>query len=126
MLQLDRAALQARNQLLALFGLFCLLDIALVIWVQDVWAIGRILPTIGIMYFVMQGRKWAKWLLTGIFGLLLIALIAMVLLLKSQLSTGVIWGSVTLAILCILIPVYLASSKDLARYFHYRRQTSQR
>lgn len=123
MLQLDRAALQARNQLLALFGLFCLLDIALVIWVQDVWAIGRILPTIGIMYFVMQGRKWAKWLLTGIFGLLLIALIGMVLVLGSQLSTGVIWGSLALAILCLLIPLYMTRSQDLARYFHYQRQS---
>lgn len=123
MLQLDRAALQARNQLLALFGLFCLLDIALVIWVQDVWAIGRILPTIGIMYFVMQGRKWAKWLLTGIFGLLLIALIGMVLVLGSQLSTGVVWGSLALAILCLLIPLYMTRSQDLARYFHYQRQS---
>lgn len=123
MLQLDRAALQARNQLLALFGLFCLLDIALVIWVQDVWAIGRILPTIGIMYFAMQGRKWAKWLLTGIFGLLLIALIGMVLVLGSQLSTGVVWGSLALAILCLLIPLYMTRSQDLARYFHYQRQS---
>ena len=43
MTQLDQSALNARNKLLALFVLLCILDIALVIVARDRWAIGRIL-----------------------------------------------------------------------------------
>ncbi len=32
----------------------------LVVIAKDLWAISRILVTIVVMYFVVQGRKWAK------------------------------------------------------------------
>lgn len=123
MAQPDQAALQARNRLLALFVLLCVLDVALVILAQDRWAIGRILLTIGVMYFVLQGRKWAKWLLMGICSLLVVALVAMVLALRAKLSMMLIVGSLMLAILSAIIPIYMARSSDLDRYFHHKRQS---
>ena len=122
MTQLDQSALNARNYLLALFLLLCVLDTALVIIAKDKWAIGRILLTIAVMYFVVQGRKWAKWLLVGICSLLVVVLIAMVLALSSKLSTILMIGSLMMVILSTVIPIYMISNKDLNRYFSYKRQ----
>lgn len=123
MLQIDRATLRARNQLLVMFLVLCGLDTTLVILAQDRWAIGRILLTIVVMYFVIQGRKWAKWLLTSICSLLVVVLVAMVAALSSKLSIVLIVGSLILAVLSAMIPIYLISSQDLNRYFYYKRQT---
>jgi hypothetical protein len=122
MTQLDRSALQARNQLLALFLLICVLDIVLVTIAQDRWAIGRILLTIVVMYFVMQGRKWAKWLLVGICSLLAVILVAMIVALSSKLSPVLMGGSLIMVVLSVIIPIYLIRSKNLDRYFAYKRQ----
>jgi sensor histidine kinase YesM len=122
MTQPDKSALKARNRLLAMFLLLCVLDATLVIIAKDKWAIGRILPTIAVMYFVIQGRKWAKWLLIGICSLLVVLLIAMVFALSSKLSTALIFGSFIMSVLSAIIPFYMVSSKDLNRYFSYKRQ----
>jgi glucose-6-phosphate-specific signal transduction histidine kinase len=120
----DQSALKARNKLLAMLLLLCVLDITLVIIARDWWAIGRILPTIVVMYFVMQGQKWAKWLLMSICSLLVVILITMILALSSKLSTVLIVGSSIMAILSAIIAIYLVSSKDLNRYFVFKRQAS--
>ena len=122
MTQIDPSALQARNKLLAMFLVLCALDTTLVIMAQDKWAIGRILLTIVVMYFVLQGRKWAKWLLMSICSLLVVVLIAMIFALSSKLSTTLIVGSLLMAVLSAIIPAYMFSSKELNRYFHYKRQ----
>lgn len=122
MTQPDRSALKARNRLLAMFVLLCVLDAALAIIAQDKWAIGRILLTIVVMYFVIQGRKWAKRVLIGICSLLVVILITTVLALNSKLSTTLIVGSLVMAVLSAVIPSYMVSSKDLNRYFFYKRQ----
>jgi hypothetical protein len=122
MLQPDPSILSARNRLLAMFLALCILDTTLVIIAQDKWAIGRILLTIVVMYFVLQGRKWAKWLLMGICSFLAIALITMVLLLSSKLSIVLLIGSLIMAILSTIIPIYMFSSRDLNRYFSWKRQ----
>jgi membrane-associated HD superfamily phosphohydrolase len=122
MTQLDRSALKARNHLLAMFVLLCVIDITLAAIVQDRWAIGRILLIIIVMYFVIQGKKWAKWLLVGICSLLVVILIAMVLTLGSQLSAVVIVGSLVMAVLSTIVPLYTIDNKDLNRYFAYKRQ----
>lgn len=124
MIQLDSSALKARNILLAMFVSLCILDTALVLIAQDRWAIGRILFTIAVMYFVMQGRKWAKWTLVGICSLLVVSLITMVAVLSAKLSTILMIGSLILALLSVVILSYLVSSKDLNRYFFYKRQVS--
>jgi hypothetical protein len=120
----DQSALKARNRLLAMLVLLCILDIILVTMARDLWAIGRILPTIIVMYFVMQGQKWAKWVLMSICSLLVVILITMVLALGSKLSTVLIVGSLIMAILSAIIAIYLVSSKDLNRYFVSKRQAS--
>lgn len=122
MTQLDRSALKARNNLLALFVLLCVLDVALVSIAKDRWAIGRILLTIVVMYFVIQGQKWAKWLLVGICSLLVVVLIAMMLVLGSKLSTILMIGSLMMVVLSAVIPIYMVSNQDLNRYFSYKRQ----
>lgn len=122
MTQLDRSALKARNKLVAMFLLLSALDATLVFVAQDRWAIGRILFTIAVMYFVIQGRSWAKWLLMSICSLLVVVLITMVFALSSKLSTTLIVGSLMMAVLSAIIPVYMATNKDLNRYFLYKRQ----
>jgi O-antigen ligase len=122
MTQLDQSALKARNRLLAMFLLLCVLDATLVMIARDRWAIGRILVTIVVMYFVIQGRKWAKWLLMSICSLLVVILITMVLALSSKLSTVLIVGSLIMAVLSAIIAIYMVTSKDLNRYFFYKRQ----
>ena len=124
MSQLDQSALKARNILLVMFLVHIVIDTVLVVIAKDLWAIGRILVTIVVMYFVLQGRKWAKWVLVGIFSFLVVALIALVVVLYSKLSTILMVGSSILTVLSAIITIYIACSKDLNRYFSYKRQAS--
>ena len=117
-------ALKARNQLLALFVALCILDAVLVFLAQDKWAIARILITVGVMYFVAQGRKWAKWVLVGICSLRVVSLTAMIVVLSSKLSIGLIAGSLVMILLSAIIPIYMIRSQDLNRYFAHKRQSS--
>ena len=121
MSQLDQSALEARNKLLAMFLAHILLDTLLVVIAKDMWAFIRIAIAIIVMYFVLQGRKWAKWLLVGILSLLVVALLALLVTLSAKLSTLLILGSLVLIILSIIIAFYLSSSQDLKRYFAYKR-----
>lgn len=122
MTQLDQSALNARNRLLTMFLVHIVLDTMLVIIAKDLWAIGRILIAIVVMYFFLQGRKWAKWVLVGIFSFLIVALITLVVVLYSKLSTVLIVGSSILIVLSAIIVIYIAFNKDLNRYFSYKKQ----
>lgn len=122
MFQPDSSALKARNTLVTLFVILCVLDTTLVVIAQDRWAIGRILLTIVVIYYVLQGRRWAKYLLMGICSLLAVLLIAMVVLLASKLSTVLIVGSLIMVVFCAIIPAFMAISKDLNRYLSLMRQ----
>ncbi len=129
MLQPDLSALKARNILLIMFVVLCILDASMVaigaavrLIARDKWAIGRILLTIIVMYFVLQGRRWAKYLLMGICSLLAVLLIAMVVALSSKLSTILVVGSLIMVVLCVIIPIYMATNKDLNRYLSLKRQ----
>ncbi len=124
MSELDQSALKARNNLLALFLVYIILDTLLVVVAKDIWAIGRILVTIFVMYFTLQGRKWAKWVLIGILSFLIVALVALVVALYSKLSTILIVGSLILTVLSGIILIYLVVSPDLNSYFVYQRQVS--
>ena len=118
------SAIKARNKLLALFVLLTVLDIVLVAVSKDLWAIGRIIFTVAVMYFVMQGHKWAKWLLVGILSLVIVSLIALIVALHSKLSMFLIVGSLVMIVLAIVTEVYLIRSQDLKRYFASKKQTS--
>jgi hypothetical protein len=122
MLQIDQSALKARNILIAMFVVLCILDATLVFIARDKWAIGRILLTIVVMYFVLQGRKWAKWLMMGICSFVIVVLITMVIALRSKLSTVLILGSLIMSALSTVILIYMASSRDLNSYFSWKRQ----
>lgn len=126
MIQLDQSALKARNKLVAMFLLLCAIDATLVFIARDRWAIGRVLLTILVMYFVMQGKKWAKWLLMSICSLLVVVLIAMLIVMSSKISTTLIVGSLLMVVLSAIIPIYMATNKDLNRYFLYQRQSYSR
>ena len=86
-------------------------------------AIGRILLTIVVMHYVLQGRRWVKYLLMGICSLLSVVLIAMIAVLASKLSTVLIAGSLIMVVLCAIIPIFMATSKDLNRYLSFKRQS---
>ena len=123
---MDQAALRARTVLVGLFIVFCGLDVALVILAGDVWAIARIGLNIAVMILVLQGRKWAKWLLIVLFGLSAFALVGLLLVLGSELSAILVVGSWLLVALSLLIPVYLVTNAPVNRYFAQQRQLRQR
>ena len=120
----ERSALKARNVLLTMFCVLTILDSILVAISRDLWAIGRILATIVVMYYVMQGKKWAKWVLVAIFSLVIVLLTALIVALHSKLSTFLIVGSLILIILTLITGCYLIFSRDLASYFASRRKAA--
>ena len=126
MLQPDSSTLKARNTLLTMFVVLCILDATLVAIARDKWAIGRILLTIVVMYFVLQGRRWAKYLLMGICSLMVVVLIAMIVALSSKLSTILVVGSLIMVVFYTIVPIYMATNKDLKRYLSLKRQSYSR
>ena len=124
MTTLDSSALKARNILLVMFCLLTILDSVLVVVSRDLWAIGRILATIAVMYYVMQGKKWAKWVLIAIFSLVTVLLTALIIALHSQLSTFLVVGSSILIVVNIVTGGFIIFSRDLNRYFSHTRKVA--
>lgn len=124
MSRLDPSAVKARNILLGMFIAIAILDTILVVVSRDLWAIGRIIVTVGVMYYVLQGKKWAKWVLISIFSLVIILLAALVIALHSKLSGFLIVGSSILIILYAIAGIYLITSRDLRRYFINNRKAA--
>ncbi|MGD1896197.1 MAG: hypothetical protein ACFB16_04500 [Phormidesmis sp.] len=122
MTQLDSAALNARNTLVVMFVALCILDTILIIIARDAWAIARIILIIVLMHFVVQGRKWAKWVLIGMLSLQIVALLALLIALSSELSAVLTIGSVSMIILTIAIIVYLIRNRALSRYLSHQQQ----
>lgn len=118
---LDASAIKARNNLLVLFAILTILDLVLVVVSRDLWAIGRILITIAVMYFVIQGAKWARWTLVGILSLVVVSLLALVTALYSKLSTFLIVGSLILVVIDIYTVTILIRDRNLKRYFALKR-----
>ena len=124
MSELDVSALKARNSLLAMFCSLLILDSLLVAVSRDMWAIGRILATIVVMYYVMQGKKWAKWALIAIFSLVVVLLTALIVALHAKLSTFLVVGSLVMIILSLATGVFMIFNQDLARYFSAKRKAA--
>lgn len=122
MTQLDSAASNARNRLVIMFVALCVLDAILIVIARDAWAIARIILIILLMYLVVQGRKWAKWVLIGMFSLQIAALLALLIALSSELSAVLAIGSVSMIILTIAIMFYLFQSRALSRYLSHQQQ----
>ena len=113
---------KARNQIRTMFLVLLILDAALIVLTADLWAVGRIVFTAIIMFFTLQGYRWAKWLLVGILSLVVVALVGLLAALGSKLSVIVSVGSVVMAVLCCVIIGYLVSSRELKQYFTHKRQ----
>ena len=122
MMQTDSATLKARNILIAAFVGLSLLDTVLVILAQDVWAIGRIVITIALMHFTLQGKRWAKWILIGMLSLTAVALLGLLTLLSSELSTVLTIGSIVMIAITLAVVLSLLRSQTLNRYFAHQRQ----
>jgi hypothetical protein len=122
MTQQEPSALKARKTLTTIFVALSVLDTVLVPISRDWYSIGRILFTVVVMYFVLQGKKWAKWLLISVCSLVAVLLIFMVIKLNAKLSTLLIAGSLALVVLNAIVVVYLATSKELRRYFSQQFQ----
>lgn len=122
MTQLDSAASNARNRLVIMFVALCVLDAILIAIARDAWAIARIILIILLMYLVVQGRKWAKWVLIGMFSLQIAALLALLIALSSELSAVLAMGSVSMIILTTAIMFYLFQSRALSRYLSHQQQ----
>lgn len=120
--KLDSSVLKARSNLIYMFTGLTILDSILVIVSKDLWAIGRILITIAIMYYVVQGKKWAKWVLIGIFSLVVVLLTALIIAIYAKLSDFLIFGSLVLIVMMIITGVFMLSSQNLNRYFAAKRQ----
>ena len=114
--------IHAHNTLIRLFLGLLILDAVLIILSKDLWAIGRIIVTAAIMYFVLQGHRWAKWLLMGILSLVVVALIGLVAALHTKLSVIISVGSIVMAVLCCVIMGYLVGNNDLQQYFASKRK----
>jgi O-antigen ligase len=121
MTQQEPSFLKARNTLTIMFVTLSVLDAILVPISRDWYSIGRILLTIVVMFFVLQGAKWAKWLLIAICSLVAVLLIAMVIKLSAKLSILLIAGSLILIVLNTFVVIYLAASKDLNLYLSRRK-----
>ena len=124
MSEVDISAIKARNSLLAMFCVLIILDSVLIAVSRDLWAIGRILATIVVMYYVMQGKKWAKWVLIAIFSLVIILLGALIMALHSKLSTLLVVGSLILIILSLVTGSFMIFNRDLTRYFSSKRKAA--
>ena len=124
MATIDSSALKARNTLLAMFCVLIILDSVLVAVSKDLWAVGRILATMIVMYYVMQGKKWAKWVLIAILSLVIVLLAALIVALHAKLSTFLIVGSLILIILSLITVGLMIFSRDLAHYFAWKRKAA--
>ena len=122
MTTLDSSTTKARNSLFTMFCLLTILDSLLVVVSRDLWAIGRILVTIVVMYHVMQGKKWAKWVLLAIFALVILLLAGLIIALHSKLSAFLIVGSLILIILNLVAGGFMIFSQNLAHYFAGKRK----
>jgi uncharacterized ion transporter superfamily protein YfcC len=77
--------------------------------------------TILLMYLVLQGQKWAKWLVVIFAGLgIPISLLATI---GNEKMINILF-SITLLFLDVTLVLHLARSKPLDRYFDYKRRLS--
>jgi hypothetical protein len=117
--KLDQAAFEARNKLIKLFSSLLLLDLAMTLIDQDYRGLIRLMFTILLMYVVLQGHRWAKWIVV-IFASLGIP-IGLLAAVGYETVIGKVL-SLTLFLLDFLLVIHLIKSRPLDRYFDYKRK----
>ena len=120
---LASALQKARNRMITMFLALLILDAILIFLSKDLWAIGRIIFTAAIMYLVVEGHHWAKWMLVSILSLVVVALVGLLTALSNQLDTLIVFGSLIMIVLCCVIMAYLVGNHDLKKYFAVKQQS---
>ena len=108
---------KAKKLLLTIFVLFLFLDGVMVLYTQEyLTGIVRLLLTGLLMYFVMQGHKWAKWLTIVFCGISALLVLFFAVYIASN--------SVSVASVLILfgfgfssMSIYLIKNKNINKYF---------
>ena len=117
--EISQSAKKAKNILLTMLLSWVILDITTIIATQKATGIGRVLLTVALIWFTIEGYKWAKWvtiicfLLGSGFGIIT----GLAFISKSKMGIVLIVLGIYLA-----IPVlYLLLSRNLEKYFQYKR-----
>ncbi len=116
--------LRAKNILVALFAVFLVSDLALIVAVGDPMELIRMVLTIGLMYFVVIGKPWAKWtmiVLGGVAAIIGIVFGALLLLRGVPIGAMALFG---MALWVSVVPTYLLLSKNLKEYLLARNKAS--
>lgn len=116
------ASNRARNILLSMFALIFLLSILMAILNFNLGGIVRLALTLGLMWCVLLGYVWAKWILV-VFLVLASILIFVVSL--GYFEQNLIAGLLTLSIggLYVTVSTYLVRSEELEEYFKTLRNS---
>jgi len=115
----DAAALRAKKILFGLFVGWMVIDAFLVALSAEIPRVGRLLLTLLLMYYVLQGRLWARNLMIGLFGLGVIWCVGFGIWNFQEMPTVAI-VMFAFAALISVIPTYLILSKDLRRYLDWK------
>lgn len=120
MRELPKSVTKAKTILLFMFGTLLILDVGLVMVEPHIPGIVRLFLTMGLMWYVIQGYKWAKWLhiVLGLIGSMLL------------IGFGIYFATIFVAygIMCVcfgilfsIVPLYIIFSKNLNIYFAAKR-----
>lgn len=120
--QLDAGALKAKKTLLGLFASWIVLDMLLVAFAGTVSDVARVILTLLLMYFVVQGKRWARTTTIGLFGLCVVGCVAFGVW-KFQEMRTVALIAIAFSALISVIPLYLLLSRDLHRYFAWKQNS---
>jgi DNA-directed RNA polymerase subunit RPC12/RpoP len=112
--------LKARKTLLGLFAAWIVLDVVLAAIGGTVLDGIRIIMTPLLMYFVVQGKRWARIITIGLFGLGALGCVAFGIWNFQNMRTPA-YIMIGFGVLMSVIPLYMLLSKDLQRYFTWKQ-----
>jgi hypothetical protein len=117
--ELDGTALKARNKLIWIFASFLSFDLLTILINGEYRGLIRLILTVLLLYLVLQGQKWAKWLVVIFAGLgIPVSLLATI---GSEKMIDML-SSIILFFFDTTLVVYLTRSEPLNRYFNYKRR----
>ena len=121
--ELDSSAIMAKKILFGIFVGLIVFQAVLIAIVPDIRGVVRMILTLLLMYFVMEGHKWAKWVMVVLFYLATVYGLFVSATLYKQPSSAAIFP-IILAIIAIVygaVGTFMVASKPLNRYFLFKR-----
>jgi len=117
--EISQSAENAKNILLSMLVSLLVLDIVTIIFSQNFTGIGRILLTVALIWFTLEGYQWAKWVSIVCFflGSGLGIIVGLAFISKSKMGIVLILMGIYLAVPAL----YLLLSRNLETYFQYKR-----